>query len=398
MIPRKRPAFRSLDLWRGIAALWVVAVHACLPYLLSVAPSLMRNPVYRVSVSGPLGVVLFFVISGYCIVGAAYNSTVADRPVRAFAFDQIRRIFPPYWAALALAIATIDFSQFLQRNHILPGTAVVQKPETVWFWTTNVFLVQIPAGYASAMLVAWTLSYEIAFYAVVGSWLAIARRLAPDNVDRRVMWLATGLGTTTLVSAAWMAFFPRSCPFPLTLWYQFGLGSWLFFLVVANDPTAGWLHARRGWIRALVPPIAILSLMVAGEEDAVGKESLVWLGHPSLRIQSIAAVLFAVVLFAQQPFDRTVAGWRFAKPLAWIGGFSYSLYLTHVTVLPFVDGALRRCGFHGAAYLVTFAAQILASVAVAWVFHRLVERRFLGPASRGRSAADPAAEGPMRGI
>ena len=60
-----------------------------------------------------------------------------------------------------------------------------------------------------------------------------------------------------------------------------------------------------------------------------------------------------------------------------LGGISYSLYLVHLPVVPFVDGALRRMGFTGDWYLVTYGAQIAVAILAGWAFFQVVERRFI---------------------
>jgi peptidoglycan/LPS O-acetylase OafA/YrhL len=61
-----------------------------------------------------------------------------------------------------------------------------------------------------------------------------------------------------------------------------------------------------------------------------------------------------------------------------LGTFSYSLYLVHTLVQPFVDVGMRRVGLTGELYVINFFAQIVVSVIAGWLFFLAVERHFLG--------------------
>ena len=66
------PEYRTLDHWRGVAALWVMIFHGFVTtYHLSLHP--LTELLKLVAAPGWLGVHLFFVISGYCISGNVYK-------------------------------------------------------------------------------------------------------------------------------------------------------------------------------------------------------------------------------------------------------------------------------------------------------------------------------------
>ncbi len=374
------PLFRSLDLWRGVAALWVVAVHSCLAYVVNIRQSLLGNPIYKFAVWGRLGVVLFFVISGYCIAGAAFNTLVGERRTRRFVLDRVRRIYPPYLAALAFALCLAYLGAYLKSRLAPDPASPAGSPIAVgdpWLWCANLSLLQRPLGFPSTLLVAWSLSYEVAFYAIVAGWIAVCRRVYPNDAARRAGLLAAGLAATTLASECWLLASPAGCPFPLDLWYQFGIGTLGFFSVASRHSPHFWNASGRSWIPWAVPAAGALCVFIAGPEDLSADGGMFFLGNPSLRIQSIVTVLFLAVLLLQQPSDHVIVRARVAKPFLWVGTFSYSIYLTHTAVIPFVDGAMRRLGFHGSLYLGSLGAQILVAVAAGWLFYRWVERRFI---------------------
>jgi peptidoglycan/LPS O-acetylase OafA/YrhL len=67
-MPGKIVPFKSLDVLRGLAALWVVMCHSADHYVGGTPWE--KWPLYSFSLRGQLGVVLFFLISGF--VGNLY--------------------------------------------------------------------------------------------------------------------------------------------------------------------------------------------------------------------------------------------------------------------------------------------------------------------------------------
>src|SRR5690349_11307944 len=104
LTPPRAPRFASLDHWRGVACLFVLIHHAAAK---SVYPGILEAIGARLWI----GVPVFFVISGYCISAAADSHRRRSNSFRSFMYRRVRRIFPPYWAALfgtALCFAAMD--------------------------------------------------------------------------------------------------------------------------------------------------------------------------------------------------------------------------------------------------------------------------------------------------
>src|SRR4051812_10487654 len=116
------PRYRSLDLWRGIACLMVVVLHASFIGRDLDASGASAKLMTIISRFGA-GVVMFFVVSGYCIAATADSTRCKQRKGAGASANyfkrRLRRIFPPYWAALlvtasvVLAIVALGHSHFL---------------------------------------------------------------------------------------------------------------------------------------------------------------------------------------------------------------------------------------------------------------------------------------------
>ena len=383
--------YYALDAWRGLAAFWVVMLHSCLPYIISGHRSFLRNPVYMVSIWGQLGVTIFFVISGYCITGAAYSSIAARKPLIRFCADRARRIYPPYLAALCLAAALLMVTAFLQWHHLLPAYGSPPEPLALryLFWLTNLTLTQLPAGQASLLVVAWSLCYEVAFYAVIACFLGVGLLLGTRDPLRRVALLLAGVGMMTCGSLIWLCVSPATCPFPLDLWYQFGFGSLLFlrFALHARSPGT-FVHSLRQSTRMTITGVFVFSmafLVLPRQYHGIWSGTL---GHPSMRVQCVAAMLFCAILYLLRPHDARLLRNAPIRAFTRIGAFSYSLYLVHLPLLPYVDKGFRRLGFTGDGYLLTYVTQIVVSVTAGWLFFLLVERRFISGRQVHRLAAE----------
>src|SRR4051794_25535587 len=82
--PPAMPRYDSLDVWRGLACLMIVVLHASM-YAKYVSPAELRDagPVATALLRGisrlGIGVPMFFVISGYCIAATADRSRRESR-------------------------------------------------------------------------------------------------------------------------------------------------------------------------------------------------------------------------------------------------------------------------------------------------------------------------------
>jgi exopolysaccharide production protein ExoZ len=378
---RKIPPMLLLDAWRGAAALWVVMYHACLPFLTASGNRrFLGFPIFAISVWGQLGVVMFFVISGYCIAGAAYATLASGRSAARYGFDRIRRIYPPYLAACATALALDFFTGLAQSHHLLPPSnhlheyyQALHQPQ---FWLANMLIMQAQLHQPTLLLVAWSLSYEIAFYALVGVLLLLARAWVhqrPGATGTSVLQI--GISGLSFTSLAWLVVSPYTCPFPLDRWYQFGLGALLFLAFTAKTNFSVW-NTRGQLVLA-----GILTLLFGVQHDlSVGPAGLAHefiLGRPSTRFQAATCVIFVIVLWALRPFDTHLAQRAVLRPLMWFGTISYSVYLSHIMVIGFMDAGGRRLGFDREWYWVTWLIEVAVAIVTGWLFYLVIERRFI---------------------
>lgn len=327
-VPATKSALRleSIDGLRGLACLMVLLYHSCDHFD---KPAFPGFSIGRVQFSlthlfayGYGGVDLFFVLSGFCL---AYP--IVSRPSRAVNWKQyfvnrVRRIVPPYWAAMILFGAmSLLFRHFrlepMFSHGILAWTGIKQVVYS--------FLLVSPSFNSSF----WTLPLEWRWYFVLPVLIWLWRRIGAFGA----------LICTLPISLLWvyvvapgsfgrLMFFSTYLPVFLPL---FGLGIWAAALASRPERPAGGLPR---------PSLALGGVLVSGL--LVAAFTPLWASAFSaqgavLRLVTWGPFCFFLVLAATEEgrFKRLLS-WR---PLVQVGLFSYSLYLIHEPFLR-IAGAL----------------------------------------------------------
>jgi peptidoglycan/LPS O-acetylase OafA/YrhL len=309
-----------LDGVRGIAAVAVVLEHAFEAWV----PGYSRVSLAYLSV-GRVGVVAFFLVSGYVI-----GLTLSKQAIPVFVIRRFWRLFPVYWLVLALTIV-VD----------LPTNPLVDPGVPVFL--LNLTMLQGVVALPSILGSAWTLGPELLYYAQT----SVSKYLGKLELSVYLgyFWLAL-YGALSLIGAAIGKELPATTPLML------------FFASFGHSIYLRDTKGSRVWIgyllsAAVVVPLCSIALISSQDEPMEG--------YGIIGFNLSAAVGF--VLFAIFYFRR---GARVAPSVLWLGGISYALYLIH---LPLIE-VLRR--------MVTFAPwgiplSMGICVVVAWGVHRLVE-------------------------
>jgi peptidoglycan/LPS O-acetylase OafA/YrhL len=362
--PARLAPYRMLDVWRGVASLAVVFFHWS-EIAIRRWPDLATNLLYSISSYGALGVQIFFVISGFCIANAGIATLRRGEPIGAYARARVRRIFPTYWAALCLALA-FYFAGFLMARHgaIASNIFTQQNPLDGTFLSrlANLTLTMVELRQPMTLAVAWTLCYEVAFYAVVGLVLFACARLHRENA---VLPLLHVLTTVSLVA---LLLFPRHRVFPLDLWPHFGLG--VFVYDILSRPT---VRSTRWWLCGVLVLYAAYIALHNVLLGAMGQMS-----RPSF----LVTALFAVYLLFAYRSDERISHLPFVRTLGLVGLFSYSLYLTHTVTIRVVNQAVQALRLPEGGHYLYLGLAALAAIGFAYLFFLLFERPMLGSTKR----------------
>ncbi len=335
----------ALDGLRGLAALGVLTLHV---WMFTVQDE--HSPRELVSlVMGELrlGVVLFFVLSGFLLAGPWIASALDGRsPPRLgrFAVRRAARILPAYWVAMIGAFLLLRGSG---HDYEVAGS---QLPLFAVFGQNYV------AGAAGKLdPPMWSLAVEVSFYAVlpVVGWLLV-------RAARRAPMLLACAGLVAL-GLAW------SAAGALLAWPDTAMATLPTFLPVfacgmaAAALAHGRAPARPAWAALLVGGTALIVANAVWHHQGTGLPGHVVRDLP-------AAIGFAAVVAAVAARPPAILS---SQPLRQLGTISYGLYLWHLPVLLWLRfvGLMPHAGFLGPWVVVTLAS-VLAAVA-SWV---LVER------------------------
>jgi exopolysaccharide production protein ExoZ len=368
--PARLAPYRMLDVWRGVASLAVVFFHWS-EIAVRRWPDLAASPLYTVSSHGALGVQIFFVISGFCIANAGMATLRRGEPIGAYVRARARRIYPTYWAALCLALAFYFAGYLMARRGAIAGNIFTQTNPlegTLLSRFANLTLTMAPLRQPNTLAVAWTLCYEVAFYAVVGLALFACGRLRREGA---VLPLLHALTTASLVA---LLLFPGHGVFPLDLWPHFGLG--IFVYDILSRPA---VRATRWWLGAV---LALYAVHIALHDVHIGA-----MGQMS-RPTFLMTALFAVYLLFAYRHDERASRLPGVPALGFIGLFSYSLYLTHTVTIRVVNQAVQALHLPSSGHYLYFVLATLAAVGFAYLFFLLFEKPLL---RAGKKAAPPRA-------
>lgn len=348
---------KSLQVGRGFAALLVVLHHlggaTSSPKYFGLTA--WNKPFYW----GDSGVDFFFVLSGFLILWIHFGDINRPQAFLGYALKRANRIYPFYWLIFALAVS----------GALLSGSnSEVMPHDVITFVKSLLLLPQDPAVVGGSgspvIIVAWSLQYEICFYALIGAFI--------------LRWWLGALGVLLLVgNGIYCA--SSGCAFPSSFFASpfvllFGMGAAVVLCMKAKIalPRPEWLG-----------PAAALLFVAYGVSEVV-------FGRPSLIDRRlIYGLLSTLIIFGFVARDLKSPA-SYPRALMLLGDASYSLYLIHypliVLLFKLATGlGLTRAGTTGAAF--TYASTLVLCIAAAVLVHRYVEKPLLERLNRLRESA-----------
>jgi peptidoglycan/LPS O-acetylase OafA/YrhL len=320
---------------------------------LAIVPVLLYHTHVPGFTGGYVGVDIFFVISGYLITGIIAREIDLDTfSLARFYERRARRILPALFAMIAVVVAVASWLY-------LPGdfAQVPQSTLMALLFVSNIWAF-LETGYfdesakSSPLLHCWSLAVEEQFYIGFPILLWLIARHIPRH-------RAAVLVGATLLSLAW------------AVWKQADKDGFAFYML---PPRAWELFAGALLATGTIPTVR--SAMAREVLSAAGLCLIafaVFAYSPQTVFPGLAAippVLGTALLIHCAP--ETLVGRLLSNPLpVGIGLISYSLYLWHWPLVVFTEYATnsRLAGMPQIAV-------IAASLALAWLSWRFVERPF----------------------
>ena len=306
---------------------------------------------------GRLGVLLFFVLSGYLITGILLRcrdlvQSGVEPPgfaLRQFYIRRFLRIFPIYYAILVAG--------WLLHDQLIRETMLWHVS-----YLSNVYLA-LRGEWQGSISHLWSLSVEEQFYLF---WPALILFLPSRILPKSIIGLALiapiyrGLGSLLGLNpvAAWVL--PPACLDTL------GIGALLALAQHSPDRIPDHLRNKSRWL-----PWAGLSLlsgtMILGRLE--GETPLF------MALYDTGAALIFVFLVSRASLGipgmfGKVLEWQ---PIAYLGKISYGVYLFHLFVFNEINRyAHREMGIHGSRYaiplLISYAVTTLVLASLSWHF------------------------------
>ncbi|TGS65831.1 acyltransferase [Mesorhizobium sp. M3A.F.Ca.ET.201.01.1.1] len=334
VMSRQHRELYGLQILRAIAALAVVVRHTL---DMSEGSEAGRLGPYWIATSGGAGVDLFFVISGFIMVYVSFPfGRLPDSP-KDFIIKRATRIYPIYWICSA-AIAAISAVGFLHSKHIDSYTIL-----------NSVLL--LPGD--KLVFVAWTLSYEVYFYAIFSICLALGR-LGPTSLAAMLV-MVVGIAFGGQIPNPTFAKFVSS---PLVLEFCFGIVLALLFCAGGK-----WRVPQALSIPGFLA-IIVASIFTMQHDAAPDATRVIMWGIP-------AALIVAAFLNVDRPQSRL------GRAAVLLGDASYALYLTHIFVM-LGYGWLIKATFVGGVSQVPFVPAIISICIIVGVLtHLLMEKPIL---------------------
>jgi peptidoglycan/LPS O-acetylase OafA/YrhL len=330
--PATNTRLNELDALRGIAACMVMVFHYTWQ-LATYMPHLSETQ-WGFG-AGSYGLHLFFAISGFVI----FMTLDKTRSAVDFAVSRFARLFPAYWAGIAITTLTV---------HALDEPTLQVPAEVV---LVNLTMIQRYFYLPSVDGVYWSLSIELGFYACM-----------------LALWHLKGLNRIELILLGWISL--------KILWSKMLAPPFLLglFLAVEYIPYFAigiasyrvWNGERR-WVEQ-IPVVALGFIAVFIVDDL-----------RSMIAYALVALVFWMIV--ESKFRRLNI-----RILLWLGRISYPLYLLHQYIGWSVIDNLQRVGFNIWAAI---GVAIAISLALANIVHLLIEvpaGRFIRSKWQARSA------------
>jgi peptidoglycan/LPS O-acetylase OafA/YrhL len=360
---------RGIDALRGAAALGVVFYHA-VDQGKNLPDNLLQYPIRAIQLAssfGYIGVLLFFVISGFCIhlqwARSKAAGTEPDIRFGPFWKRRIRRLYPPYIITLLFFLLLTAATSGINLTHFFFYDVVMHllmlhnlDPSTCYtingvFWTLAVEE-QLYLAYFLLLFMrvrwGWGVTLAVCLSARLG-WVLLSQ----------IVWLKTGFGIPVPESAA-------------VHWFTWALGA------LGVEAMFGLVRLR-GWSRdlRLATVLIIAASVLSSYLPVLSKDTLVhssgwFLIHPLWGLGFFIVVNRMVL--AEDSWLRQARLPSLVSVFSTLGVFSYSIYLTHELVIM----QSWRWTHPGLLQILNVVLVVVpATILFAWVFFWFCEKPFM---------------------
>ncbi len=373
---RRATRFPALDGLRGLAALGIIATHVGFASGRSLDNDLPAALLGRMD----FGLAVFFLLSGFLLYRPFALHTIAGLPEPRsvhFWWRRALRIFPALWVMLAFTLGIITVQQV--------------SASEAWHY---LLLVQVYDHHDvdPNLSQLWTLSAEIAFYALLPVIAMLVARRARDAASA-VAWHVRVLVTLIVIAGAFNVVQDRLLSHTQAqLWLPayldwFALGMLLAVLPIAGEALPIMPRLARvlrewstapGTCWATATVLWLLTTTQLGSPRSLQLASF-WQWTVQHYLYGAAAFLVMVPLVANDGglLGRVLG----SRPLSILGEMSYGVYLWHLPLLLLFQRELDFLPFSG-HFWTLLGLTTVASIGIAAASWYTIERPILRHGSR----------------
>jgi peptidoglycan/LPS O-acetylase OafA/YrhL len=318
-------------------------------------PLFLARVVAGIGATGAFGVSLFFVLSSYLITELLLREKdlMGTLDIRSFYIRRILRIWPLYFAFLALAVAL---------QWIVPGQHVTWRAGMWFSFLAGNWFIVFHGFPSSVIFPLWSVSIEEQFYI---TWPAVVRKVSETGMlifAGLLLVAATSariyLGMRhTLEGDVWCNTFAQLDPI--------AAGILIAVLLKGEIPRLPKL-SRAAMMLAGITALALGSMYFGIKNDPLTTMRIV-LGYPSVAIGG--SLLLLSVLRTRIRGSNPV--------LIYLGRISYGLYVFHVLGLLISDHTVHDQTANLFRYSLRVGVALAATIAMAAVSYRWLETPFL---------------------
>jgi peptidoglycan/LPS O-acetylase OafA/YrhL len=336
-----------LDLLRFGAALVVLIFHASPVRLSGGIPGL-----WRIGNLADAAVMLFFVLSGFVI---AYVADTKEQTLKAYSISRLSRLYSVVVPALVLTVIVDAVGTRLAPT--LYTDNFFRADEPLWRITANLLFIN-ELWFSSVSPFSntpfWSIGYEFWYYAMFaaafyfGSWARVAA----------VMAVALVAGPKILLL----------------------LPVWLAGVAAYHVTRSNAVSEGMGAALALGSAAGYVVFRLLGGEAALMRISIDWLGSSTvqqLRFSGgflsayVAGLLFALHLVGIAAISGRLMRFLPERPIRYLAGFTFSLYLFHFPLLHFFAAIAEYTGTSAyKAFIVP-----VGTLGLVWILGEFTEKR-----------------------
>lgn len=336
---KPRTTILSVQVMRGLAAVAVAIFHA---HIILARPEYGEFTILpSIATKGWLGVNFFFVLSGFIIMFAHANDVGRPARIANYVWKRFSRVYPVYWIFLTFFLAA--------------AYRGIGHPNFSWDHAnilTAFALVKLCDQFSLPLQVAWTLFYEVTFYAVF-IVLLVNRTIGIAVLS--AWMLCVTFSSLVLGNVEWGL---------LNIWNAYFVVGMLVYLLYRK------MDGRWAIPLLIMGPLLLLVMLRGYIREMEYAQT-----HPWMMIS--IALPFAMILLGCVLAEQRY-GWKPPRLLLNLGDATYAIYLVHSSAITMI--ALLNYKFAAGVMppMALFAITCVGSVGAGVLAHVFVERPVLG--------------------